>query len=55
VIGSTSFVAEGATAWLPYEAIVAVVEVSSPEVGINVDNLFSNAMNQEQGNTIVKD
>jgi hypothetical protein len=29
VIGSTSFVAEGATTWLPCEAIVAVVEAST--------------------------
>jgi hypothetical protein len=36
MIGSTSFVAEGATAWLLCEAIVATVEVSSPEVGANV-------------------
>jgi hypothetical protein len=43
VIGSTSFVAKGATAWLSCEAIVAVVEVSSPEVGANVGHLFSNA------------
>jgi hypothetical protein len=55
VIVSTSFVAEGAIAWLPCEAIVAVVEVSSPEVGPNVGHLFSNVVNQEQGNTIVKD
>jgi hypothetical protein len=43
------------TTWLPCEAIVAivVVEVSSPEVGANVGHLFSNALNQEQGNTIV--
>jgi hypothetical protein len=27
--------------------------VSSPEVGANVGHLFSNAMGQEQGNTIV--
>jgi hypothetical protein len=27
------------------------VEVSSPKVGANVGDLFSNAMNQEQGNT----
>jgi hypothetical protein len=53
VIGSTSFVPEGATAWLPCEAIVAIVEVSSPEVGANVGHLFSNAIYQEQGNTIV--
>jgi hypothetical protein len=36
VIGSTSFVTEGATTWLLYEAIVTTVEVSSPEVGANV-------------------
>jgi hypothetical protein len=30
-----------------------VVEVSSLEVGANVGHLFSNAMNQEQSNTIV--
>jgi hypothetical protein len=36
VIGSTSFMAEGATAWLLCEAITAIVEVSSPEVGANV-------------------
>jgi hypothetical protein len=36
MIGSTSFIAEGATAWLPSEAIITVVEVSSPEVGANV-------------------
>jgi hypothetical protein len=27
--------------------------MSSPEVGANVGHLFSNAMNQEQGNTSV--
>jgi hypothetical protein len=53
VIGSTSFVAEGTFAWLPCEAIVAVVEVSSPTVGANVGYLFSNAKDQDQGNTIV--
>jgi hypothetical protein len=53
VIGSTSFVAEGATAWLSNQVIVSTVEVSSPEVGTNVGHLFSNAMNQEQGNTNV--
>jgi hypothetical protein len=53
VIGNSSFVAEGATTWLLCEAIVAVVEVSSPEVGANVVHLFSDAINQEQGNTIV--
>jgi hypothetical protein len=52
VIGSTSFVAESATAWLPCEAIVAVVGVSSSEVGANVGHLFSNVVGQEQGNTI---
>jgi hypothetical protein len=31
-----------------------VVEVSSLEVGANVDYLFSNVVDQEQGNTIVK-
>jgi hypothetical protein len=54
VIVSISFVAEGATVWVLCEAIVAVVEVSSPEVSANVGHLFSNAVNQEQGNTIVK-
>jgi hypothetical protein len=44
VIGSTSFVAEGATAWLLDEAIVSTVKVSSPEVDANVGDLFSNAM-----------
>jgi hypothetical protein len=53
VIGSTNFVAEGATAWLSCEAIVAVVEVSSPEVGANVGYLFSNVVDKEQDNTIV--
>jgi hypothetical protein len=50
VIGSTSFVTEGASTWLLYGAIVTTVEVSSPEVGANVGHLFSKAMNQEQGN-----
>jgi hypothetical protein len=45
VIGSTSFVAEGATTWLLNEDISSRVEVSSPEVGANVVDLFSNAMN----------
>jgi hypothetical protein len=53
VIGSTSLVAKGAAAWFPFKAIVAVVEVSSTEVGANVVHLFLNAINQEQGNTIV--
>jgi hypothetical protein len=54
VIGSTSFVDEGATSWLHCKVIIAIVEVSSPEVGANVVHLFSNVVNQEQGNTIVK-
>jgi hypothetical protein len=29
--------------------------LGSPEVGANVGHLFSNAMDQEQGNTIIKD
>jgi hypothetical protein len=53
VIRSTSFVIEGAIAWMLYEAIVTTVEVSSPEVGANVIHLFSKAMNQEQGKTNV--
>jgi hypothetical protein len=53
VIGSTSFITEGATAWLLYEAIVTTVVVSSPKVGANVGYLFSKAINQEQGNTNV--
>jgi hypothetical protein len=40
VIGSTSFVIEGTTAWLSCEAIVAVVEVSLPTVGANVGHVF---------------
>jgi hypothetical protein len=55
MIGSISFVAEGVTTWSPCEAIVVVVEVSSLEVGTNVVHLFSNVVNQEQGNIIVKD
>jgi hypothetical protein len=51
IIGSTSFVAKAASAWMLDEAISSIVEVSSPEVGANVEDLFSNAMNQEQGNT----
>jgi hypothetical protein len=51
VIGSTSFVAEGAMTWLLNEAISSTVEVSSPEMGDNVGDLFSNVMSQEQGNT----
>jgi hypothetical protein len=54
VIGSTSFIAEAALAWVLDEAISSKVEVSSPEVGANVGDLFSNAMNQEQGNTTLK-
>jgi hypothetical protein len=47
VIGSTSFVAEGAIAWLTCEVIVVIVEVSSPEVAANVGHLFSNGVDQE--------
>jgi hypothetical protein len=36
------------------DVLPKVVEVSSPEVGANVGYLFSNAISQEQGNTIVK-
>jgi hypothetical protein len=54
VIGSTSFVAEAVLAWVLDVAISSKVEVSSPEVGANVGDLFSNAMNQEQGNTVLK-
>jgi hypothetical protein len=53
MIGSTSFVAEGATTCLPCKAIIAVVEVSSPSVGANVGHLFPNVVGQEQGNIIV--
>jgi hypothetical protein len=44
VIGSTRFVAEGATTWLLNEAISSTVEVSSPKVGANIGDLFSNTM-----------
>jgi hypothetical protein len=44
-IRSTNFLAEGASAWLLNEAINSKVEVSSPAVGANVGDLFSNAMN----------
>jgi hypothetical protein len=37
------------------DALPKVVEVSTPEVGANVGHLFSNATDQEQGNTIVND
>jgi hypothetical protein len=53
VIESTNFDSEGATAWLTCKVIVAIVEMSSPEVGANVGHMFSNAVSQEQGNTIV--
>jgi hypothetical protein len=36
------------------DALPKVVEVSSLEVGANVGHWFSNAVSQEQGNTIVK-
>jgi hypothetical protein len=35
------------------ECLPKVVEVSSPKVGANVVQLFSNAVDQEQGNIIV--
>jgi hypothetical protein len=37
------------------QAVVGDGRLSLPEVGSNVGHLFSNAMNQEQENTIVKD
>jgi hypothetical protein len=37
------------------ECLSKVVEVSTPEVGANVGHLFSNVVDQEQGNTIIKD
>jgi hypothetical protein len=45
VIGSTRFIAKDATTWVLNEAISSKVEVGSPEVGANVGDLFSNAMN----------
>jgi hypothetical protein len=36
------------------ECLSKIVEVNSPEVGANVGHLFSNAVKQEQGNTIAK-
>jgi hypothetical protein len=36
-------------------AVVKGGHLSSAEVGNNVDHSFSKAVNQEQGNTIVKD
>jgi hypothetical protein len=36
-------------------AIVEGGRLSTPEVGANVGHLFSNDVNQEQGNRIVKD
>jgi hypothetical protein len=48
MIGSTSFVTEGATTWSLSEAIITTVEVSSPEVGANVGYLFSNAIRIRQ-------
>jgi hypothetical protein len=55
MIGSTSFVAKGATTWLLCEAIVTTVEVSSPEVGANVGPCSRMLHHQEQSNTIVND
>jgi hypothetical protein len=45
VIGRISFGAEAVPAWFLSEAISSKVEVSSPEVGANVGDLFLNAMN----------
>jgi hypothetical protein len=36
------------------QAVAKSSHLSSPEVGANVGHLFSNVVNQEQGNTIVK-
>jgi hypothetical protein len=36
------------------QAVAESGHLSSPEVGANVGHLFSNVVNQEQGNTIVK-
>ena len=36
-------------------AVVEGGRLSSPEVGANVGHSFSNSVNQEEGNTIVKD
>jgi hypothetical protein len=36
-------------------AVAISGRLSSPEVGANVVHLFSNAVNEEQGNTIVND
>jgi hypothetical protein len=33
--------------------LAEVGRLNSPEVGANVDHLFSNAVDQEQGNTII--
>jgi hypothetical protein len=54
MIGSTSFVDKAVTTWPPCEAIVVVVEVSSPTVGSNVGHLFSNDVNQEQATQLSK-
>ena len=35
------------------DALPKIAEVSSPDVGANVGQLFLNAASQEQGNTIV--
>jgi hypothetical protein len=45
----------GSMAKVVARAIVEGSHLSSPKVGTNVGHLFSNAVNQEQGNTIVKD
>jgi hypothetical protein len=38
---------------MKFDALPKFVEVSTPEVGANVGYLFSNAIDQEQGNTII--
>jgi hypothetical protein len=35
------------------DVLPKIMDVSSPEVGANVGHLLSDAINQEQGNTIV--
>jgi hypothetical protein len=43
------------TVWLSCDAILAIMEVSSPTLDANVGHLFLNVVNQEQDNTIIKD
>ena len=53
-MGRTSFVAADDEAWWLSEAIVVVMEVSSPEVGTNVGYLFLIDVNKKQDNTYIK-